>query len=235
MTNLELRHECLDIIVEELDKVDLTHQTRLWIADACFDAIFDTSYTSETMVEDIVRELQNRGNETGGLRLVIDRGIPSPEASAKAFKDSTIFLEQIVTRDAVVEAVPGRGSLHQNSYNLTLNNGAVYTIGRGLIPYIPGVFRENYIAIKDTEEETNPQLRDINSYVSRDHADIRVINGTFYLHSTKIGRTKIIRNEYGYGHREIRIMNEMTFEMLKDNDIIVLGSMFMMRFRMLNN
>ena len=59
MTNLELRHECLDIIVEALDKVDLTYQTRLWIADACFDTIFDTSYTSEAMMKDIINMLDS--------------------------------------------------------------------------------------------------------------------------------------------------------------------------------
>lgn len=232
MTNLELRHECLDIIVEELDKVDLTLQTRLWIADNCFDAIFDTSYTSEAMMKDIVRELQNKGNETGGFRLVIDRGAPPAEASAKAIKDDSIFLAQVVTGNAVVEPIPSRGSFYRQSYTLALKNGMVYNIGRGVTPVIPGVLRENHIAIKNADDETDPSLREVNSYVSRDHADIRVVNGSFYLHSTKIGRTKIIRDEPGYGQRVIRIMNDMTFEQLKDNDIIVLGSMFMMRFRL---
>ena len=232
MTNLELRHECLDVIVEALDKVDLTYQTRLWIADACFDTIFDTSYTSEAMVQDIVRELQNKGNETGGIRLVIERGTPAADVSASVIMDNTIFLAQVVTRDAVVEPVPYRGSFYQNSYSLALSNGAVYNIGRGLVPMIPGTFRENYIAIKDTNDEPNPTLREANSYVSRDHADIRVLNGMFYLHSTKIGRTKIIRDELGKGQRVIRIMNDMTLELLKDKDIIVLGSVFMMRFHL---
>ena len=235
MTNLELRHECLDIIVEELDKVDLSYQTRLWIADACFDAIFDTTYTSEAMVEDIVRELQNKGNETGGIRLVIERGTPAADVSVSVIKENTIFMGQVVTRDAILVPVPSRGSFYQNSYTLALNNGAVYNIGRGVVPMIPSTFRENYVAIKDTNDETNPTLRDINAYVSRDHADIRVLNGMFYLHSTKVGRTKIIRDELGKGQRVIRIMNDMTLELLKDNDIIVLGSMFMMRFRLLKN
>lgn len=232
MTNLELRHECLDIIVEALDKVDLTYQTRLWIVDACFDTIFDTSFTSEAMVQDIVRELQNKGNETGGIRLIIERGAPTADVSASVIKENTIFLAQAITRDAVVEPMPSRGSFYQNSYSLALSNGAVYNIGRGLVPVIPGIFRENYIAIKDTNDETNPTLRDINAFVSRDHADIRVLNGMFYLHSTKIGRTKIIRDELGKGQKVIRIMNDMTLELLKDNDIIVLGSVFMMRFRL---
>ena len=108
MTNLELRHECLDIIVEELDKVDLSYQTRLWIADACFDAIFDTTYTSEAMVEDIVRELQNKGNETGGIRLVIERGTPAADVPVSVIKENAIFMGQVVTRDAILEPVPSR-------------------------------------------------------------------------------------------------------------------------------
>ena len=141
-------------------------------------------------------------------------------------KENKICCEKILQTHATVCQLPGKGTMHQSIYNLPFKEGTVYNIGRGIIPDLTSTYRENFIAIN--EDEKDEKMCEINQHVSSAHADIRVFNGRFCLHATLRGckaGTKILRDGI-----EIKLTSTDLYEPLKDQDIIILGNMFMMRY-----
>lgn len=227
----ELRNDCIDLIVKTLSQTRVSSKIRglkLWMTEECFDELFDIAYTPENMVERIKGELENKGHEVlADLPMDIETGRPATD-QVILIKDDKIFYEKILQTHATVCQLPGKGTMHQSTYSLPFKEGAVYNIGRGIIPDMTGTYRENFIAVKEKEDEKDAKMREINQYVSSAHADIKVLNGRFCLHATLRGckaGTKILRDG-----REINLTSTDLYEPLKDQDIIILGKMFMMRY-----
>ena len=196
------------------------------MTEECFDELFDIAYTPEDMVEHVKMELENKGHEMmAEIPMEINTGVPETE-QVIVIRENEIFCEKILQTHASVCQLPGRGTMHENSYSLPFKEGTAYNIGRGTLPELMGTYRENYIAIKEDEEDE--RMSEINRHVSSAHAEIKVVKGRFCLHATLRGckaGTKILR-----GEREIKLTSMELYEPLKDQDIIVLGNMFMMRY-----
>ena len=224
-----LRNECIDIIVKTLSQISIpsqVHCLRIWVVKDCYDSLFDYAFTADDMIDKVKLELENRGyQQLADKALEIACGLPESDQIV-VIKPNEIVCEKVVLSHATISEIPGRGTMHQQTYRLELKEKAVYNIGSFILPPMDGTFRENHIAIN--ELETDAEQLDINLHVSRAHADIRVVNGCFCLHASYKGcrnGTKIVRQGLDYP-----ITSENQFEPLKDQDVIVLGRKFMMRF-----
>ncbi len=224
-----LRNECIDIIVKKLSEISIPSKVRclrFWVVDDFYDSLFDYAYTTEDMIDKVKLELENDGyKRLADLTMEISSGLPET-SQAVVIKPDEIICEKVIFSHATVCQIPGKGTMHQESYRLEFKEKAIYNIGTYIIPPLDGSYRENYIAIN--EQETDALQMEINQHVSRTHADIRVVNGCFCLHASLKGcryGTKIIREGIDF---PITSVNQ--FEPLQDQDIIVLGRQFMMKF-----
>ena len=224
-----LRNECIDLIVKSLSGISIPSKVRclrFWVVNNFYDSLFDYAYTTEDMIDKVKLELENKGyKRLADLAMEILSGLPETKQTI-VIKQDEIICEKVVFSHATICQIPGKGTMHQESYQLEFKEKAIYNIGSYIMPPLDGSYRVNYIAIN--EQETNVEQMEINQHVSRTHADIRVVNGCFCLHASFKGcryGTKIIREGV-----EFPITSENQFEPLKDQDIIVLGRKFMMRF-----
>lgn len=135
---------------------------------------------------------------------------------------------------ARITIVEGLGSCRQPEYILDAAEKKIYRIGRGAVSRKPGsAYRMNDIIIDDNNPD--PNVQQLNNFVSSAHADIIVDDGRFYLKAMPSGcramggsSTKIIRDQEPYELRD----TQSTFA-LQNGDIIELGKSVLLQFSLL--
>lgn len=117
----------------------------------------------------------------------------------------------------------GQGSLKETEYVLDSTQKRVFHIGWSRTVRAKGPLRINDVVIKD--DETDDELKKLNSKVSRSHADIAWRDGRFFLKAMPSGCrpeggavTKVFRDD-----KEIELLTSSMFEQLCDGDLIELG------------
>ena len=117
----------------------------------------------------------------------------------------------------------GQGSLKNTEYELDSSVKEIFHIGWSRSVRAKGPIRINDVVIKD--DETDAELKKLNSKVSRSHADIVWRDGRFFLKAMPSGcrpeggaATKVFRDE-----KEIELLSSSMLFPLCDGDLIGLG------------
>lgn len=199
------------------------------------------AWADDRFIDDLRRELDNALLSAVGASKIELKPIHVSEIETDACHEvvpETIYVKwssDVVRKEtpvvrASVMAVEGTGSIVEAEYILDSSVKMVYHIGRGIISRRDGTLRRNDIVIRDNESD--PQLADLNSRVSSAQADIVVCNGRFCLRASSGGcrskggaPTKLIRDD-----RVTELTDTSAMFPLESGDLIELGKSLTLLF-----
>ena len=208
---------------------------KVWVSDTL---LYD-SLKASNFVKDLICCLDNEMGVNFHTLELYPGPLPSDHNFTKV--SDSVHLELCnryvakASNKAEIRALDNYGSLKENVYTLDSNEIVTlplnrYNIGIGRYPDMPGVFRENHIAIDDAPDCAGFER---NRYVSRKHAFIRYSpDAGFMLQAELEGtkkagkRTRILRAE---GEIEV---DDFVAQPLKDGDCIELSKNVRLLFKL---
>lgn len=238
--SIEQTEELVKKIVDSVHLADVKEEVLsicLWVNDEELSAIIaqDSFKQQLKLAFDDANLVQ-----FGASAIEVKKGIPSFAAIQVSSNKLYISIKTKDTKSTVssenellvhISCVEGTGSLAKRKYVLDSSKKTTFYIGRGQTSIKDGFYRVNDIVIKS--DETNSDLANNNSYVSRSQANIIIKDSRVFLQAMKSGcrteggsSTKIIHNQEMMELRDTR-----TLYPIVDGDMIECGKRVLLRVK----